>query len=171
LAGREKIAKISRKTHDVMTGDAIFGPVRTFRVVRPDRNTWRFSLMRSITRMIAAGALSIPLALAAAGMASADTSYDGPYSAYAQEATAAGPEGASTYFVYSEAGYGHDHHGYYDDEDCGEEYDDCEGNYHHHHDDCENHHYYEDDCDDDCDDDDDDDDDDGLLGNFLSDLV
>ncbi|WP_199440192.1 hypothetical protein [Umezawaea beigongshangensis] len=133
--------------------------------------------MRSITRMIIGGTLSIPLALAAAGMASADTahSHGDPYSIYVQEATAAGPEGASTYFVYSEAGYGHHHHHGHDDckDDCHEyeeptceeestceEEPTCEEEST-----CEEEPTCESDYDD-CDDDDDDDDDYGHHGDY-----
>jgi hypothetical protein len=87
--------------------------------------------MRTITRMIIASAVAVPLALAAGGIASADTDsarapgYGAQYSEYT---STAGPEGASTHAVYSSTGdYGYGHHygnGYGNDYGWG---------YHHHH--------------------------------------
>ncbi|MBB5959612.1 hypothetical protein FHS29_006233 [Saccharothrix tamanrassetensis] len=89
--------------------------------------------MRTLYRLIAAGALSAPLLIGAAGLASADTDYHqshtgaGPYGAYHHSVWSgtdghnhsyyhehfswAGPEGAGTGHVSASAGdhYGHDH--------------------------------------------------------------
>ncbi|MCS7479860.1 hypothetical protein ACFFQW_18925 [Umezawaea endophytica] len=69
--------------------------------------------------MIVAGALSIPLALAVSGVASADTDTSRDATYYESTSTA-GPHGASSHVVYSNVddgwdwghgGYGWHHHG------------------------------------------------------------
>ncbi|HWO60952.1 MAG TPA: hypothetical protein VNO31_13065 [Umezawaea sp.] len=69
--------------------------------------------MRRINRVIVAGALSIPLALAASGIASADTDTSRDATYYESTSTA-GPHGASSHVVYSSAddGWGWGHGGY-----------------------------------------------------------
>ncbi|MFD9737615.1 hypothetical protein [Umezawaea sp. NPDC059074] len=68
--------------------------------------------MRTITRMVIAGAVAVPLALAAGGIASADTdSARSPGATYSEYTSTAGPDGASTHGVYSSTGdYGWGHH-------------------------------------------------------------
>ncbi|WNV83929.1 hypothetical protein [Umezawaea sp. Da 62-37] len=68
--------------------------------------------------MIIAGAISIPLALAAGGIASADTdSARSPGAQYTEYTETAGPNGASSHFVqssvgYDDYGYGYGHYGW-----------------------------------------------------------
>jgi len=68
--------------------------------------------MRTITRMVIASAVAVPLALAAGGIASADTdSSRAPGAQYSEYTSTAGPNGASTHAVYSSTGdYGWGHH-------------------------------------------------------------
>jgi hypothetical protein len=83
--------------------------------------------MRRINRVLVAGALSIPLALAASGIASADTDTSRDTTYYESTSTA-GYYGASTHVVYGHTdddwGWGHHHDGYGHDHDYG---------WHHHH--------------------------------------
>jgi hypothetical protein len=97
--------------------------------------------MRTISRMIIAGAISFPLALAAGGVASADTDSSrsfGVGAQYSEYTSTAGPEGASTHVVHASTGYYHD-----DDDD-----DDHDWNHHgwhhgwHHHGWHHHHHHH-----------------------------
>lgn len=71
--------------------------------------------MRRINRMIVAGALSIPLALAAGGIASADTLDTVRDAEYYESTSTVGPNGASSHVIYSSVDDdwdwdGHHHH-------------------------------------------------------------
>lgn len=94
--------------------------------------------MRTISRMIIAGAVSIPLALAASGIASADTDSSrsfGVGAQYSEYSSTAGPEGASSHVVHASTGYYHDH----DHDDC--DHDDNDWNHHGHHGHGHGHHH------------------------------